>query len=274
MGLINYTFFSHVLREQVRVSVVLPTYSPWSSKDSLEDYYKVGKKYKTLYVLHGGSDDCTSYYRNTGIERYADNNNFALVMPEVKNSFYSNMKYGPNYFDYISKELPSVMESVFPLSDKSQDRFVVGNSMGSHGAFKWVLNCPEFFNAAAGMSGVGDAQEMGFLEGRAKGRAGDAFGNLEDYKGSMNDFKKLAKDLVESGKRIPRLFSCCGTEDPYYQGTVLFKEYADEIGIPLTYETGPGGHTWEFWDLWLTRVIDWMGLSAKEEGNLYGNNAI
>ena len=32
MGLINYTFFSHVLREQVRVSVVLPTYSRWNSK--------------------------------------------------------------------------------------------------------------------------------------------------------------------------------------------------------------------------------------------------
>ena len=41
--------------------------------------------------------------------------------------------------------------------------------MGSHGTFKWVLNCPEFFNAAAGMSGVGDVEEMGF-EGKAVGQ--------------------------------------------------------------------------------------------------------
>ena len=265
MGLINYTFFSQVLREQVNVSVVLPTYSIWSTKESIEEFYRKGKKYKTLYVLHGGSDGCSTYYRNTGIERYANDNGFAAIMPEVKNSFYSNMKYGKNYFDYISKELPSVMEAVFPLSDKSEDRYVVGNSMGSHGTMKWVLNCPEFFNAAAGMSGVGDVEDMGFFQGRAVGPVADAFGTAEDYRGSMNDLKKLAKDLVDSGKRIPRLFSCCGTEDPYYQGTVLYKEYADEIGLPLTYEIGPGGHTWEYWDEWLRRIISWVGLSKEEE---------
>lgn len=266
MGLINYTFFSQVLREQVKVSVVLPTYSRWNTKGTVEEFYKMGKKYKTLYVLHGGSDDCTTYYRNTNIERYADGNCFAVVMPEVKNSFYSNMKHGPKYFDYLSKELPSVMEAVFPLSDKREDRYVVGNSMGSHGTFKWVLNCPEFFNAAAGMSGVGDVEEMGFFAGRAVGSVPNAFGTVEDYRGSMNDLKKLAKDLAESDIEKPRLFSCCGTEDyPYYQGTVLFKKYADEIGLPLTYESGPGGHTWEFWDFWLLKIIDWMGLSVKEE---------
>lgn len=266
MGLINYTFFSQVLREQVKVSVVLPTYSRWSTKEPMEEFYRTGKKYKTLYVLHGGSDDCTTYYRNTGIERYANDNGFAAVMPEVKNSFYCNMKYGQKYFDYLSKELPAVMQAVFPLSDKSEDRYVVGNSMGSHGTMKWVLNCPEFFNAAAGMSGVGDVEEMGFFRGRAVGPALEAFGTAEDYRGSMNDLKKLAKDLASSNRPIPRLFSCCGTEDPYYEGTVQFKKYADEVGLPLTYETGPGGHTWEFWDPWLKKIIAWMGLTKQEEG--------
>lgn len=260
MGLINYTFFSQVLREQVNVSVVLPTYSRWSSKGSLENFYHKGKKYETLYVLHGGSDDCTFYYRNTGIERYGQEGGFAVVMPEVKNSFYCNMKYGKNYFDYLSKELPMVMQTVFPLSEKQEDHYVVGNSMGSHGTMKWALNCPGFFNAAAGMSGVGDVEEMGFFQGRAVGPASDAFGTAADYRGSMNDLKKLAKDFVNSGLQKPRLFSCCGTEDPYYEGTVLYKKYADEIGLPLTYETGPGGHTWEFWDEWLRRIIQWMEL--------------
>lgn len=265
MGLINYTFFSQVLREQVNVSVVLPTYNLWNTKESKEEFYMKGKKYKSLYVLHGGSDGCSTYYRNTNIERYANDNGFVAVMPEVKNSFYCNMKYGQKYFDYISKELPHVMEAVFPLSGKSEDRYVVGNSMGSHGTMKWVLNCPGFFNSAAGMSGVGDVEEMGFFQGRAVGPVPDAFGTVKDYRGSMNDLKNLAKDLVGSGKRIPRLFSCCGTEDPYYEGTILYKKYCDEIGLPLTYETGPGGHTWEFWDLWLVRIINWMGLSNKEE---------
>lgn len=263
MGLINYTFFSHSLGEQVKVAVVLPTFSRWNSRVPFEEFYEKGKKYKTLYVLHGGSDDCTFYYRNTGIERYGQDNGFAVVMPEVKNSFYCNMKYGQNYFDYLSKELPAVMEAVFPLSSEREDHYVVGNSMGSHGTMKWVLNRPEFFNAAAGMSGVGDVDEMGFFNGRAVGPALEAFGTPEDYRGSMNDLKKLAKDLVNSDIVKPRLFSCCGTEDPYYEGTVAFKKYADMIGLPLTYETGPGGHTWEFWDEWLRRIIDWMGLNVN-----------
>ena len=261
MGLINYTFFSKVLREQVNVSVVLPTYNRWGTKETLEEFYKKGKKYKTLYVLHGGSDDCTLYCRNTSIERYGHEGGFAVVMPEVKNSFYCNMKYGPDYFDYISKELPEVMQTVFPLSDKREDHYVVGNSMGSHGAMKWVLNCPEFFYAAAGMSGVGDVEEMGFFQGRAVGPVPDAFGTVEDYRGSKNDLKALAKNLSEANIIKPYLFSCCGTEDPYYEGTVLFKQYCDEIGLPLCYESGPGGHTWEFWDQWLRRIIEWMGLA-------------
>lgn len=268
MGLINYTFFSKVLREQVNVSVVLPTYTPWGAGGTLEEFYKEGKKYKTLYVLHGGSDDCTLYYRHTGIERYGQDGGFAVVMPEVKNSFYCNMKYGQDYFDYISKELPEVMQAVFPLSDKREDHYLVGNSMGSHGAMKWVLNCPEFFNAAAGMSGVGDVEEMGFFNGRAVGPALEAFGTAQEYRGSRNDLKYLAKNLATSNISLPRLFSCCGTEDPYYEGTVLYKQYTDSIGLPLCYEEGPGGHTWDFWDQWLRRIIDWMGItedSKREE---------
>ena len=261
MGLVNYTFFSEVLREQVNVSVILPTYNPWGSGCTMEEFYKEDKKFKTLYVLHGGSDDCTLYYRHTSIERYGQEGGFAVVMPEVKNSFYCNMKYGQDYFDYISKELPRVMESVFPLSNQREDHYVVGNSMGSHGAIKWVLNCPEFFNAAAGMSGVGDVEEMGFFHGRAVGPALEAFGSAEDYRGSNNDLKYLSNELVHSHIDLPRLFSCCGTEDPYYEGTVLYKQYLDQIGLPLIFEEGPGGHTWDFWDKWLGRIIDWMGIT-------------
>lgn len=260
MGLINYTFFSKILREQVKVAVVLPTYNIWGSNETLESFYRKGKKYKTLYLLHGGSDDCTSYYRNTSIERYGQEGEFAVVMPEVKNSFYCNMRYGQNYFDYLSKELPELMERVFPLSDRSEDRYVIGNSMGSHGAMKWGLNCPGFFNAVAGMSGVGDVEDMHFFDGQVRSSVTNAFGTVDEYRGSMNDLKFLAKQLVDSQQPIPRLMSCCGTEDPYYEGTKGYKEYADSIGLPLHYEDGPGGHTWEYWDTWLKKIIGWMGI--------------
>ncbi len=140
---------------------------------------------------------------------------------------------------------------------------VVGNSMGSHGSLKWALRCPEFFGAAAGMSGVGGLDDLGFLkkldiEGANPIR--NAFGIADHYFNSKNDLKYLAKKLVDNNNYIPKLYSCCGTEDFTYEGCIKFRDYANEIGLPLVFEEGPGAHIWEFWDLWIKKVIQWMGL--------------
>jgi putative tributyrin esterase len=263
MGIVHYTFRSRVLRQQTSVVVVLPTFARRESPVSMEEFYRPGKKYRTLYVLHGGSDDCTYYVRNTGIERYAQEGGFAAVMPEVRLSFYCDMRHGGKYLTFINEELPEVVESVFPLSRDWHDRFVVGNSMGSHGAMKWAMTRPDFFAAAAGMSGVGDVEDMGFFAMGPRDGSNPvlcSFGTADEYRGSANDLRLLARRLAESKERIPRLFSCCGTEDPYYPGVKRFVEYAGRIGLPLTFEEGPGGHQWEFWDRWLVRIIDWMGI--------------
>lgn len=275
MGLIRFTFYSQVLREETYISIVMPTYKKRGSLpdytgktiETEEDWYKNRGLLKTLYVLHGGSDDCTFYYRNTGIERYGQENGFAVVMPEVKNSFYCNQVYGKDYFTYLSEELPDIVQGVFPLSPKRADHFVVGNSMGSHGAIKWALNCPEFFSAAAGMSGVADVEDGGFFNdsiGMEGSPVHTSFGTLSQYRGSKNDLRWLAKTAVKrmkAGEYIPRLYSCCGTEDPYFEGTKCYKEYADSIGLPLVFETSHGSHQWEYWDKSLRRIIQWMGLT-------------
>src|SRR5690625_6332384 len=43
-----------------------------------------------LYLLHGLSDDCTIWERRTAIERYATAKGIAVVMPEVRRSFYAD----------------------------------------------------------------------------------------------------------------------------------------------------------------------------------------
>jgi hypothetical protein len=72
MGLINYSFFSKSLGMQTRIAVILPTYKIGQIKLNIEEIYPKDKLFRTLYVLHGGSDDCTYYYRNTSIERLAN----------------------------------------------------------------------------------------------------------------------------------------------------------------------------------------------------------
>ena len=77
-------------------------------------------------------------------------------MPQVHHSFYTDMKYGNKYWTFLTKELPLLAQSFFPLSTARKDNFVAGLSMGGYGALKWALNHPETFSAAASLSGVTD----------------------------------------------------------------------------------------------------------------------
>ena len=116
MSVVRYTFFSQVLREQVNVMVVLPSFEGWRDRQGSKAYYDEYGRKKTLYIMHGGSDDCSLYLRRTRIEEYAMEYDLAVVMPEVKNSFYSNMIHGKNYFDFISKDA-YFFDKVFVLLD-------------------------------------------------------------------------------------------------------------------------------------------------------------
>lgn len=138
---------------------------------------------------------------------------------------------------------------------------MIGNSMGSHGAFKWALNCPDFFAAAAGMSGAGEVEQLGFFDmGNPAVEA--AFGAKEEYRGSRNDFYHLIRENMEQRKKLPRLYSCCGRQDFFYEGSKRFAEEASRMGCPVEFFEGDGKHEWSFWDWWLPVMIDKM---LKEE---------
>ena len=261
MGILQYTFYSENLREQTTVHMILPAFERDRGYGNAETYYHSYTPKKTVYVLHGGSDDSTLYLRRTRIEEYAVERDIAVVFPQVRNSFYCNMHRGKQYFSYLSEELPDTLEQVFRLSADWRDRYVLGNSMGSHGAFKWALNRPDFFAAAAGMSGVGDVEELGFFE-REDPRVFEAFGTSEDFKNSQNDCHYLIDKLLASKERLPRFYSCCGLQDPYLEGNQKFILEAEKKGFPIQFEVGPGGHEWSFWDRWLPIMLDHMLLGT------------
>jgi len=55
-----------------------------------------------LYLLHGLSDDCTIWERRTSIERYATEKGIAVVMPEVRRSFYADEAVGEKYWTFVA----------------------------------------------------------------------------------------------------------------------------------------------------------------------------
>ncbi|MEJ7242949.1 esterase family protein, partial [Staphylococcus caprae] len=89
-------------------------------------------------LLHGLSSDETTYIRYTSIERYANEHQLAIIMPNVDHSGYANMVYGHSYYDYIL-EIYEYVHQILPLSRKREDNFIAGHSMGGYGTIKFAL---------------------------------------------------------------------------------------------------------------------------------------
>jgi len=256
--ILNEIFFhSEVLDLGSSLHVLLP-------QRSLADAQKKPrKKLRTLYLLHGHSDDHTAWQRWTSIERYVEGLNLAVVMPAVHLSFYTDMAHGGNYWQFISEEVPAVVRDLFPLSSARKDNFVAGLSMGGYGAFKLALTYPDRFAAAASLSGAVDISEVVRVKKEDPGNKAwieemrTVFGDLSKVPGSKHDLFALAKK-VSKGSVKPRLYQCCGTEDDLHPDNVRFRDAIRKLPLDLLYEEGPGEHNWAYWDKMIQNVLIWM----------------
>ena len=130
---LEMNFYSNELRKNTQIYVLLPRFKG-----------EADAKCKTLWLLHGLSDDHTSWMRNTSIERYAAKHHLAVVMPNVDRSRYTDTAYDANYFSFVAKELPELCRDTFKqMSEKREDNIVAGLSMGGYGSLKVALTCPE-----------------------------------------------------------------------------------------------------------------------------------
>ncbi len=215
---------------------------------------------KVLWLLHGLSDDHTIWQRRTSIERYVEGRGVAVFMPCGARSFYCDIPGGLRYETHVAEELPAIVQSMFNLSEKREDHFIAGLSMGGYGAFKIALRHPDRYGAAASFSGVLDVDSFyRLMEAEKVADVLADFGG-KNPAGSRDDPRALLKDLVGAGATVPRLYQACGTEDFLYAGNLSFRDFARSLGADLTYEEGPGSHTWLFWDTYVQRALSWMGL--------------
>ena len=249
MPFLNVSFMSHILGMQSSANVILPQSSPEQA---------VGKPYKTLYLLHGLSDDHTAWARWTSIERYAAGYNLAVVMPNVHRSFYADRKDGGRYFTFVSDELIRIMQEMFPLSDKRADRYAAGLSMGGYGAMKLGLACPDKFAVAASLSGALDVfGRLAAAEAEFKAE----FAHILDYTDEerrANDLFMLAEDLNKSSRPKPRLYAWCGTEDFLHEDNVKFSKFMQGLNFDFKYEESAGDHSWGCWDEKIQTVLKFI----------------
>ncbi len=256
MALIHMDFFSEALGMCVNADVILPQ----KSASLIGMKTERGDTFKTLYLLHGLSDDHTIWQRRTSIERYVSDKNLAVVMPNAHRSWYTDMKYGGAYMTYITKELPALCRSFFNgMSDKREDNFVAGLSMGGYGALKMGLSNPDGFAGIASFSGAIDVyRRVKEAPEHMKPYWESIFGDAESVKNSQNDIRYLAKTAAEKGGPLPAIYMWCGTEDFLLGESREASRYLASFGYDVTYSEGPGDHSWKYWDEQIIKAIDFF----------------
>ncbi len=260
MAFANLKFFSEALKMQCEISVIIPQKSAAGEIGVSSGASKDGK-YKCLHLLHGLSDDHTIWARRTSIERYAQEYGIAVVMPCGARSFYTNMKYGGAYYDYIAKEVPRIVREFFNVSDKREDNAIAGLSMGGYGALKIGMRESDSFFAAAGLSSVADVKAFMKLERYAE-VAAPIFGDEVDIPDS-EDLFALASEL--EGKAVkPRLYMGVGKQDFLYEHNQKLKSHIESLDLDYTYRESDGIHSWDFWDEYIQYVLAWAFGSKKQ----------
>ena len=240
-------YYADALGVQTRMHVLLPQ-------------RPAAGKVKTLYLLHGMSDDEGTWMRRTSIERYAEEHGLAVVMPDGGLGWYTDMYRGLAWFRFISEELPALCRRFFPiLSDKREDTYIGGNSMGGYGALKCALRAPQTFSKVISLSGALDAADTAVNNTVPATRRywEDVFGPAEDVSGSENDLFAAATALTDPALR-PRIYMWCGTEDFLYGQNTRMRDHLRALGYDLTYEESPGDHQWQYWDKKIAGALDWL----------------
>lgn len=256
MALIQLTYNSKVLERQVTLNVVLPAdkyYKNWG------DYEE--KPLKTLYLLHGYNGNFVDWNNNTRVQRYAVERNLCLVMPSGENSFYVDYS-GAEYGKFIGEELVEITRRLFHLSDKREDTFLGGFSMGGYGALRNGLKYADVFSHVVCLSsGSGAFDHMERFQVNAMAKNCRFVQELEAYKDSDRNPDVLLEELAKRKEKdptfeYPKFYVSCGTEDGLLEDNHELRDKLLKYGYDVTYYEGPGGHEWFFWDGEIKKVFD------------------
>ncbi|WP_337099906.1 alpha/beta hydrolase-fold protein [Paenibacillus sp. YIM B09110] len=277
MAILRYNFRSEILGINTNVTICYPTASLTTglgyrhpmlkSEDKMP--YEPGMKFQTVYVLHGGGEDDTVPYRYTRLEQYAEKNMVMLVSPSVNDSLYMNTTYGYKYFDYLTQELPMVVQSLFASAVGKENTFVIGMAMGGNGALGLGLMRPDLYEAVVDLSGgIGvtlDREEYVRSLHWHFSKVRDTLLGESEFIGSEHDLRWFAEKNVADGVKVPQLFIGVGEED--FIRDRVHEDYAilKQLGYNVYYEEAEGmKHDFDMWDIYLDKALTtWLPLKRE-----------
>lgn len=160
------------------------------------------EKVPAVYWLSGLTCTDDNFRTKAGAQRYAAELGIALIIPDTSPrgddvpdeedrydlgkgaGFYVNATQQPwarhyHMYDYVTKELPSLVEEHFPVIPGL--RSVIGHSMGGHGALICALKNPQQYRSVSAFAPICHPTICGWGEGCFSAYLGDNKSTWEEY---------------------------------------------------------------------------------------------
>jgi S-formylglutathione hydrolase len=180
-----------------------------------------GAKVPVLYWLSGLTCSDENFMQKAGAQRLAAELGIAIVAPDTSPrgegvadyegydlgqgaGFYVNATEAPwnrhfQMYDYVVKELPDLIESLFPVSDK---RAISGHSMGGHGALTIALRNTERYQSVSAFSPINNPVNCPWGQKAFAAYLGKDTSTWREYDASllMREAKQKVPALVDQGE--------------------------------------------------------------------------
>ncbi len=246
MAFAEITMRSVTLMMDVKVSVIIP-----ENRRNFKDY-DPNKKYKSLYVLHGTCEDNSTWLNSSNLYLLARDLDLYVIFPSGYNMCYVDTKFGFKMHTYLTEELPARMQQMFPISDKREDRFIMGESMGGYGTLYTAITRPDLYSKAVVLSSSG-------------------WRNIQHvYDTGASSVDVTLKEKYDAGVELPDFFAMCGTDDLIYSKPEGAKEWAQWVhencpNLVYKEEYWPGKHDFYFWNKANSKALEFFGFTFDPE---------
>ena len=267
MALLTLNFESEYLNQAQYLTVILPD-KPDGQK--AEEFYASHEKYKVLWLLHGTYGIGNEWLRRTNVELYASRRNMIVVMPDALNSDYvswPDFGMGYDYPGFFVKELMPLVHNWLPASDRKEDNFIAGLSMGGQGATQLGFFYPELFARIGAFSYPlinYHAHPDGKVFGEGYPQYDERFLRQVANQGGMEAFMKSQYNTWDrffentDPPSLPPIHFFIGKEDFFWPVHCEMKEELKRRGRDDVMITEYDGlhHEWEVWDRAVHEFID------------------
>ncbi|MDR2888581.1 MAG: acetylesterase [Lachnospiraceae bacterium] len=220
---------------------------------------------KTLYLLHGYEGNSWDWLTGAPVAELATRYNLAIIMPSGDNSFYVDGRGdGNGYGSMVGSEIVDYTRKMWGLSDKKEDTFIGGLSMGGYGALILGLKYSETFGKIFGLSSALVTNYIKNMQPGTRDIAHDydfyarLFGDLTTLDKSESNPEYLVKQKIARGETIAPIYLACGADDFFAKHSRDFKSFMTGQGVDIVHQEKPGDHNWTFWRESLEPAIQWL----------------